>query len=703
MDAQEKPNNDKLQDNEEIIDSAASKLTEEAQHISISEETNVLSTDNPLEATVVEPPAPAKRGRKKKEAVEEKEESITQEEDLKIAPVKRGRKKKEELSSEIVNEEPAVDSTQTPEKADEVKPLIDPAEAESWDMKTLVEKANDILTHDLFEKIRESMKLLINRYEVLKKQNEQPLLSDEPEPSVGQDSDQQPSDNVEFLKLTDQFQSIQSKYNKLRKQHLEKLEAEKLRNYELKKQILEDLKVLVDSEETLQKSWEDFKELQQQWKNIGQVPPALNQDLWNSFNHLVDLFLDKVKINKELRDLDYKKNLETKLDICEKIEELLLADSMDEAFRKLHELQSLWRETGPVPSDKREEINARFANTIERLKDKRREQYESFKDKMEENLQLKRALVLQMKQITEQEISTAKAWGKKTEETDELMKLWKQAGPVPKKYNEEVWTEFRSYMTTFYNEKKAFFSKMKDELTENYNRKLLLCKQSESLQDSTEWKKTSEELIALQNEWKTIGPVPHRYSDSIWKRFRQSCDTFFNRKQDFFSNMDKHEEENLKAKQELIEQINNYEFGEDSKENLSAIKDFQRRFFDIGRVPLKEKDKIHNAFQKTVDSLLDKLKISRDDKRRFDMKHKYENMGSTASGQADIKKESFNVSSKINKLENDINLWETNIGFFAKSKNAEILTREFREKIEQAKAELLILKEKQKMIRGMMK
>ena len=403
MDTLKKPNNDKLQDNDKIIDAASAELTTKAEKVVISDDNPLLTNDEASKATAIETDAPVKKVRKKKEDVEEKAESKTQEEDPKTPAVKRAKKKKEEPSSEKTSSDPS----QNIQKPEDKTPLIDSAEAEKWDIKMLVEKAEEILGHDRFDKIRESMKLLIRRHDVLKKEYEQNLPINEPKDSEIEELEQEPSEQDEFLKLSDRFKSIQSNYTKLRKEYLEKLEAEKLRNYELKKQILEDLKVLVDSEETLQKSWEDFKQLQLEWKNIGQVPPAQNQDLWNSFNHLVDLFLDKVKINRELRDLDCKKNLESKIEICEKIEELLLVESMDVAFRMLRDLQTQWRETGPVPSEKREEINSRFANIIERLKEKRKEQYDSFKEKLEENLELKRALIVQMKQIAEQEIGRA--------------------------------------------------------------------------------------------------------------------------------------------------------------------------------------------------------------------------------------------------------------------------------------------------------
>jgi hypothetical protein len=627
-----------------------------------------------------------------------KEDEGTSEESEK--PAKRGRKKKESDEDVETDSEPKQEDTKT-EK--ELTPLVTAEEVSVFDMKTLLEVTENVLENEHFSLIKEAMILLRNRFDHLENEYEQQVL--EKNSQIAEDDEEQEQESAqetdEFKELSGHFRKLMSKYSKIRKQHIEKLEAEKLRNYDLKKQILEDLKQLVESEETLKKTWEDFKLLQQRWKEIGHVPQTQNQDLWNSFNHLVDLFLDKVKINRELRDLDSKKNLEAKLDICEKIEDLLLLDSIEEAFSRLQDLQTQWRETGPVPSDKRDELNNRFITAIEKLREKRREFSESYRKELDHNLDVKNALVVKIKEVNESEITSARAWGKKTEVVEELMKLWKNTGPVPRKYNEEIWKEFKSEMSRFFAEKKTFFAKIKDEFTENLNRKQLLCKQAESLQDSTDWKNATQELIALQNEWKTIGPVPHRYSETIWKQFRAACDVFFNRKKEYFSNLDKHEEENLKQKEELIEQMLAYEFGDDNKQNLSAIKDFQRRFIEIGRVPIKSKDKIQNHFQKTVDGLLEKLQISREEKQRFDIKQKYQELETSPRGREEMRKESFNISSKINALEGDIQLWENNIEFFAKSKNADLLTREFRMKIDKAKAELLILKEKQKMLKRM--
>jgi len=558
--------------------------------------------------------------------------------------------------------------------------------------------AEKVIQDSNYQRLREIFIVVREKYDALLSEIE--LNNEDEEKSEETQIDK----NTVIQDIKDKFTSIKSGFSKCKKEYLAQQEAEKLENLSKKQQILEELKVLVDSEEeTIQKTWEDFKQLQNKWKDIGQVPLKDNLDLWNNFNFLVDRFLDKVKINKELRDLDYKKNLETKIEICEKIEELLLEDSVDDATRKLRSYQSTWREIGSVPYDKREEINERFQRAIDNFNEKRKAFYDIIKIELNNNLEIKKALIKKTHEINENEISNIKEWNSATEQMEELFSLWKYAGNVPKKDNVAIWDEFRAEMKIFYNKKKIFFTKLKEQQLENYNKKLLLCKQAEALQESNDWKKTTEELIKLQNEWKTIGSVPKRHSEALWKRFRAACDVFFNRKQDYFANIDSIENTNLQAKKDLIEQIHNFEFGEDKAQTLIAIKDFQRKFIEIGRVPLKEKDAIQKEFSQVIDKLMEKLKISSKDKHILSIKAKYEHVAGTDAGKNNMKKEAFQINHYIQKLENDIKLWENNISFFAKSKNADILTAEFQEKIEKAKVELIFQKEKLKALQQMSK
>lgn len=612
---------------------------------------------------------------------------------------------KEEVELEIKTKKQEPQKSEPKEESDNL-PLVSLEEIKDFDFPQLIEKSESILECTDFPKIKEAFAIILVRQKELEQEYLQKLLLEknnkvEQETEKEENTEEQEAEVDPLLELKQKFESIKAKYSKLRKEFQQKQEAEKLRNFELKNELLNELKTLIDSEETLKQTWEDFKNIQQKWKEIGHVPHTQNQELWNNFNFLVDKFLDKVKLNRELRDLDSRKNLEAKIEICEKIEELLLSDSIEDSFKKLRDLQIKWREIGPVPSSNREELNTRFLEALDRINLKRKESYEGYRNQLEKNLELKQAFIVKIKEINEVEPKTVNEWSKKTKEVEELLKMWRSVGTVPKKDNNIIWDNFKSEINLFFDIKKKYFERLKEEQLENYNKKLLLCKQAEALQDSTDWRKTTEELISLQNEWKEIGTVPRRYSEVLWKRFRGACDVYFNNKQKHFANASEIENKNLQLKEELIEEMSKFEFSEDNQQNLLAIKEFQRKFFGIGRVPIKQKDKIQSKFQENVNNLLNKLNISKKEKRDYDLKNKYENMASSKGGEENLRKESFHISNKISKLESDISLWENNIEFFAKSKNADLLTREFRDKIEKAKAEVVIQKEKLKMLRSM--
>jgi hypothetical protein len=413
------------------------------------------------------------------------------------------------------------------------------------------------------------------------------------------------------------------------------------------------------------------------------------------------MFLDKVRVNRELRDLDMKKNIEIKVELCEKAEELIFEKSLLEAFKKLQELHRQWKETGPVPSDMRDEIWERFKKASEKIRDIRIAHYEELNKKFAANLEAKQALIEKAKNIASADISTMKDWNAATKEMNELFDLWRTIGPTPKENNDKIWAEFKEILDSFYADRKEFFNAIRSELNENYNKKLNICLEAEAVKESNDWRKTSNELIRLQNEWKKIGPVPKAKSDAIWKRFRAACDEFFERKKKYYENLSDVESENLQKKTDLINELGNYTFTEDNKENLNLIHEFQRRWFEIGRVPIAKKDEIQAEWQKVVDQTLDKLKISKFESENTRYKERMEYMAKMSDGNdkmwAELKKLRFNIS----KLEQDVQLWENNLGFFANSKNADVLLKEFRDKIDKAKTDIKVMKEKEKYLQGL--
>jgi len=495
------------------------------------------------------------------------------------------------------------------------------------------------------------------------------------------------------------FNEIFNIYKANKARYTEEQEKLKLENLKQKSQILEDLKNLISSEETLKKTYDEFKLLQERWKEIGMVPRTEINNLWQNYHFLVEKFFEKVKLNKELKDLDLKKNLEAKIALCEKTEELLLETSIIKSFKKLQKYHEEWKEIGPVPADKKEEIWERFKNTTDKINDRRREHYSLIEQDQQKNLETKTALGEQASEVLSHKNETIKEWQDNTNKINELLKIWKSIGPVPQKYNNDVWTKFKSSLDAFFASKKDFFDKLKEQQFHNYNLKVELCLQAEAVKSNTDWKKTTNELIHLQGEWKKIGPVPKKHSDKIWKRFRAACDEFFNAKSSYFSNVQAHEEENLNKKLDLLMRLKSFPFGDDKNSNLDVLKNFQREWTEIGHIPIKDKDRLQNEFRTIVNEHLDHLKISEIEISTLTYKSKIENIKNDPQARRVITREKEFLSGRISKLREDINLWENNIGFLAKSKNAAILKEEFEKKIDKAKNDLKVMEAKMKILR----
>ncbi len=504
---------------------------------------------------------------------------------------------------------------------------------------------------------------------------------------------------VQEDELDIRFNEIFSIYKANKARHTEEQEKIKQENLKKKFQILEELKILISSEETLKKTYDEFKTLQERWKELGMVPRTEINNLWQNYHFLVEKFFEKVKLNKELKDLDLKKNLEAKIALCEKTEELLLETSIIKSFKKLQKYHEEWKEIGPAPADKKDEIWERFKNATEKINERRREHYSLIEQEQQKNFETKLALCEQAEEILTLKNETIREWQDNTNKVNELLKIWKSIGPVPQKHNADIWTKFKSSLDSFFASKKEFFDKLKEQQFHNYNLKVELCLQAESLKNSTDWKKTTNDLIHLQGEWKKIGPVPKKHSDKVWKRFRAACDEFFNAKSSYFSNIQAHEEENLNKKLDLMNRLKEFAFGDDKNANLEVLKNFQREWTEIGHIPMKDKEKLQNEFRAIINEHLDRLKISEIEISTMNYKSKFENIKNDPQARRVISREKEFLSGKISKLRDDINLWENNIGFLAKSKNATILREEFEKKIDKAKNELKVMEAKMKILR----
>lgn len=492
---------------------------------------------------------------------------------------------------------------------------------------------------------------------------------------------------LEMKELLHKFRDLKSEYNKA-------LEEQKVRNLEEKYKIIEQIKKLVTKKESINRTFQDFRDLQRQWREIGPVPQPNVKDMWETYHHHVEAFYDFIRINQELRDLDFKKNLEAKIELCEKAEELLLDTNIIDSFRKLQDLHEQWREVGPVPTDMRVEIWDRFKEATAKINKKHQEYFIQLKSEQKKNLEAKVALCEKAEEYNNLEIETHKEWVDCSHELMDLQKVWKTIGFAPKKDNVKIYKRFREACDAFFNRKREYYNSLKEEQNNNLQLKTELCMQAETLSESTEWKKTMEELIALQKRWKEIGPVPHKHSDKIWKRFRAACDRFFERKAQHYSEIDDSFENNLIKKQELIREIEEFQNTDNAEHCLQKLKEFQRRWAEIGFVPIKDKDEIHEKYRQAINRKFDQLKIDDNRKNMLKFKTKIDNYLGKPNGMHRIQMEREKYVARLKQMENDIVLWENNIGFFARSSNAESMIKEVETKIENAKKNIDLLNKK---------
>jgi putative ubiquitin-RnfH superfamily antitoxin RatB of RatAB toxin-antitoxin module len=498
-------------------------------------------------------------------------------------------------------------------------------------------------------------------------------------------------DDARVKHLLEKFREKKTDYSKIQ-------EAEKYENLKKKYEIIDKIKDLVNREESINKTFHDFRALQNEWHAIGVVPQTSLKDLWENYHHTVEVFYDYIKINKELRDLDLKKNLELKVVLCEKAEALLLEPNPVNAFRSLQDFHNQWREIGPVPQESKNDIWDRFKEATAQINKRHHEYFEKQKDDQKKNLDAKIALCEEVESIINEEMKTFKEFDEKAEKVVELQKIWRTIGFAPKKQNNKVYQRFRDACDAFFEKKRSFYSDNKELQLNNLQKKIDLCVQAEELQNSTDWKATSDSLIKLQREWKEVGPVPRKQSERCWKRFRKACDHFFNKKTLYFNELDTSYEDNLKSKLEIIDELEKFEPGADVQIAFDRLKELQRKWTEIGFVPFEKKDEIANKYRNALNNQFDRLKIADEDKSILKYKTKLDSLKVNPKASRKVRNERDKFFTKIKQLESDIVLWENNIGFFAKSKNADTMIREVEDKIENAKKLIKTLEEKVRMI-----
>lgn len=512
-------------------------------------------------------------------------------------------------------------------------------------------------------------------------------------------ADGSPAEDFQYNSNTKElFLSLLKNYKDKKAEAAKKNEVEREENLRIKLQLIEELKELVQKEEALNQTFQEFKDIQERWRNTGTVPQNRINDLLETYHHHVENFYNYIKINKELRDLDLKRNFDAKITLCEEAEKLAENSDINEAFKQLQLLHARWKEIGPIHKDQKETVWGRFKEATNKINDSYHNFFEDLKKEQENNLKLKEGLCEKAAVLSEGEYKTINEWHTAAQSLIDLQEEWKHTGLVPIRERNKIYKKFRSLCDAFFDRKREFYKTLQAEQENNLKAKIALCEKAEALQDSTDWKVTTDKLIALQKEWKKIGAAPQKYSNKVWNRFRAACDIFFNNKSNYLKNIDTEQEKNLELKKTLLEEVKQFTPSDNNDDTLQQLKEFQARWATIGFVPIKEKEAIQDEFRKIINAHFDKLNLDEFDKTLEKYRAKIHSLDSGENKESKIISEREKLVSKIRQLETDINTWENNIGFITKSNKSESLIRELTFKIEKTRQRLSLLHEKLKAI-----
>ncbi len=497
--------------------------------------------------------------------------------------------------------------------------------------------------------------------------------------------------------VEEEFKNIMSVIKEKRSALTAELEKQKEMNLQIKLSIIEELKELVESPDDANKSYTEFKKLQQQWNEVKLVPQAKVNELWKNYQLYVEKFYDLLKLNNEFREYDFKKNLEIKTHLCEAAEKLADEADVVSAFHQLQKLHQEFRDTGPVAKELRDEIWARFKVASTAVNRRHQQHFEALKEVEQHNLDQKTVICEIIETIDYKELTNFASWESKTQEVIALQNKWKTIGFAPQKMNVRIFERFRKACDEFFRKKGEFFKTLKEGMNENLEKKRALCEKAEALKDSTDWKTTADELTKLQKEWKTIGPVAKKYSDAVWKRFISACDYFFEQKNKATSSQRSVEQENLEKKKAIIEKLNAIDDQMDTEETIQLVRNLMKEWNGIGHVPFKEKDRIYKQYHSQVDKLFERFNISASNKKLSNFKSTISSI-QEGSPQA-LYREREKLVRAFDNMKNDLQTYENNLGFLTtSSKKGNSLLTEINRKVEKLKADIELVKEKIKMV-----
>lgn len=497
--------------------------------------------------------------------------------------------------------------------------------------------------------------------------------------------------------VEEEFKNIMSVIKEKRSALTAELEKQKEMNLQVKLSIIEELKELVESPDDANKSYTEFKKLQQQWNEVKLVPQAKVNELWKNYQLYVEKFYDLLKLNNEFREYDLKKNLEIKTHLCEAAEKLADEEDVVSAFHQLQKLHQEFRDTGPVAKELRDEIWARFKAASTTVNRRHQQHFEALKEVEQHNLDQKTVICEIIEAIDYKELTSFASWESKTQEVIALQNKWKTIGFAPQKMNVKIFERFRKACDEFFRKKGEFFKSLKEGMNENLEKKRALCEKAEALKDSTDWKATADELTKLQKEWKTIGPVAKKYSDAVWKRFISACDYFFEQKNKATSSQRSVEQENLEKKKAIIEKLNAIDDQMNTEEATQLVRDLMKEWNGVGHVPFKEKDRIYKQYHSQVDKLFERFNISASNKKLSNFKSTISSI-QEGSPQA-LYREREKLVRAFDNMKNELQTYENNLGFLTtSSKKGNSLLTEINRKVEKLKADIELVKEKIKVV-----
>ncbi len=497
--------------------------------------------------------------------------------------------------------------------------------------------------------------------------------------------------------VEEEFKNIMSVIKEKRSALTAELEKQKEMNLQVKLSIIEELKELVESPDDANKSYTEFKKLQQQWNEVKLVPQAKVNELWKNYQLYVEKFYDLLKLNNEFREYDFKKNLEIKTHLCEAAEKLADEADVVSAFHQLQKLHQEFRDTGPVAKELRDEIWARFKAASTTVNRRHQQHFEALKEVEQHNLDQKTVICEIIEAIDYKELTNFASWESKTQEVIALQNKWKTIGFAPQKMNVKIFERFRKACDEFFRKKGEFFKTLKEGMNENLEKKRALCEKAEALKDSTDWKATADELTKLQKEWKTIGPVAKKYSDAVWKRFISACDYFFEQKNKATSSQRSVEQENLEKKKNIIEKLNAIDDQMDTEGATQLVRDLMKEWNGVGHVPFKEKDRIYKQYHSQIDKLFERFNISASNKKLSNFKSTISSI-QEGSPQA-LYREREKLVRAFDNMKNELQTYENNLGFLTtSSKKGNSLLTEINRKVEKLKADIELVKEKIKVV-----